>query len=65
MGSYEEACLASLPASKTMERYGKILASFEVEEKRKLHALMESIEELFPSELRDDKWYLSAVSLQL
>lgn len=50
-----------VPLEATMERYGRILHELPGEEKRKTKALMESIEELFSSSIREDRWYLSAV----
>lgn len=61
------ACLSSddeaVPSEATMQRYGKILHELPGEEKRKVRALIESIEELFRLNMRAEKWYLSAVSI--
>lgn len=56
-----------VPVEATMQGYGRILHQLPGDEKRKVRALMESIEELFPSTTSFDmyKWYLSAVSIIL
>lgn len=54
-----------VPPEATVQRYGRILHELPGEEKRKVRALMESIEEVFPSNARANTWYLSAVSILL
>lgn len=50
-----------VPPEGTMERYGRILRSIPGDEKKKTRALMESLENLIPSTLRQDSWYLAAI----
>ena len=56
---------AAVPAEGTMERYGRILCSMPGDEKKKARALMESIEDLILSTLRQDSWYLAAIGALL